>query len=181
MNIVILGPQGSGKGTQAKLLTEKFDFYYFESGEFLRELALKNDVVREMMDKGELVPSEELASYISAYLDEKEIYDNILFDGFPRELEQYTFFKNWLKDKQIKIDLVIVLLISKEVTIDRLMKRAREDDTKDAIEKRLELYRKETEPLIANFEKETKVVKVDGERTVEAIQKDLQEIIEKGN
>ncbi len=179
MNTVILGPQGSGKGTQAKLLTEKFGFYYFESGEFLRELATKNNVVRQMMDRGELVPSEELASYISAYLDEKEIYDNILFDGFPRELEQYVFFKNWLADKNLKINLVIVLEISKEVTVERLLKRGREDDTKDAIEKRLELYNQETKPLIASFEKETKVVKVDGERTIEAIQKDLEEIIEK--
>jgi adenylate kinase len=178
MNIVILGPQGSGKGTQAKLLAEKFDFLYFESGEFLRELALKNETLRQTMDKGKLVPSNELASYIESYLDQKQIYDNIIFDGFPRELAQYEFFKNWLRDKDVKFDLVIVLLVSEETTLKRLMLRKREDDTEEAIKKRLELYTKETVPLIEALKKETNVVEIDGERSVEEIQKDLEEIIQ---
>ena len=179
MNIVILGPQGSGKGTQAKLLATKFKFFYFESGEFLRGLAKKNETVRKFLDSGQLVPSEEFASYVCAYLDEKEIYDNILFDGFPRELNQYFFFKKWLTDRDMKFDLAILLEVSKEVTIERLMKRKREDDTGQAIQERLEIYRNETLPLISELEKGTQLVRVDGERTIEEIQKDLIEIVAK--
>jgi adenylate kinase len=177
MNIIILGPQGSGKGTQAKLLAEKFNFLYFESGEFLRELGRKNDVVRKILDKGEMVPGNELSSYISAFFDEKEIYNNIIFDGFPRFIDEYNFFAKWLKDKEIKIDLVIVLEVSRKVTLERLSKRAREDDTTEAISKRLEIYEKETLPLISKLQVETKVIKVDGERSVDDIQEELEGII----
>ncbi|CAN5299574.1 adenylate kinase [soil metagenome] len=173
MNIIILGPQGSGKGTQAKLIADKFNLFYFESGEFLRELAIKNEVVRAIMDKGELVPSNELASYIESFLDEKEIYDNIIFDGFPREVEQYKFFKDWLTEKKVNIDFSLLLNVSKETTMQRLLLRKREDDTPEAIEKRLELYRNETLPLIEELRKDSKLIEIDGERTVEEIQKEI--------
>src|SRR5258708_1475540 len=144
MNIVILGPQGSGKGTQAKLLAQKFGLFYFESGEFLREISLKNDKVREVLDKGELVNEKELTSYITAYLDEKQIYNNIIFDGFPRTIGQYKFFSEWLEEKKVGINLVIILEVSEETTLARLAKRDREDDTNGAIKIRLEVYKKET-------------------------------------
>src|SRR5258708_343721 len=169
MNILFLGPIGSGKGTQAKLLSEKLNYFYFESGEFLRQLALKNEVVKSILDKGELVPSKEFSSYVSAFLDEKELYDNIIFDGFPRDITEYNFFKNWLEEKQIKIDFAIVLMVSYETTLKRLALRKREDDTKGAIEERLEVYKKETLPLIVELKKNTKVIEIDGERKVQEI------------
>src|SRR5260221_560230 len=164
MNIVILGPQGSGKGTQAKLLAERFDLFYFEAGAFLRELAQKNNKVKEIIDAGNIVPGKEMS------------YD-ILFDGFPRTLDQYNFVKNWMDEKNIKFDLVVVLKVSSEVSIKRLILRRREDDTTEAIERRLELYKKETMPLIYELKKDTKVIEIDGERAVEEIQKDIERIV----
>lgn len=200
MNILLIGPQGSGKGTQARLLVEKLGFFYFESGGFLREIAEKNEKVRKMLSLGTFVPDEEMVSYVTAYLDEKGIYDNILFDGFPRSIVQYNFLKSWLNDKQVAISLTLVLIISEEETIRRLSSRRqdpktgkiynlitdpppdsidkntlvqREDDTPDAIKKRLGWYQDLVVPLIAQLKNESKVVELDGERPIEEIQNDL--------
>lgn len=177
MNIILFGPQGSGKGTQAQLLCEKFGFYYFESGEYLRRIAETNNELKKMLDDGIMVPDIELTSYLTAFLDQECLYDNILLDGFPRNLEQYNFLKIWLEHKQVTIDLVLVLEISKEETVKRLDKRKREDDTPDAIKNRLELYQTRTEPLIKELEKVTVVRRLNGERSIEEIQKDLVKII----
>lgn len=178
MNIILFGPQGSGKGTQAQLLAEKFGFFYFESGAYLRKIAETRPDLKKSLDQGNLVPDKEMTSYLTAFFDEKNLYDDIVFDGFPRTVEQYRFLKNWLVHKQVKIDLGIVLEISKAETIKRLLLRKRDDDTQDAINKRLELYKNRTELLINEIEKDTKIIKVDGERSIEDIQKDLVEIIE---
>lgn len=178
MNIILFGPQGSGKGTQAQLLCEKFGFYYFESGEYLRRIAETNNELKKMLDDGIMVPDIELTSYLTAFLDQESLYDNILLDGFPRNLEQYNFLKTWLEQKQVTIDLVLVLEISKEETIKRLTLRKREDDTPEAIKNRLELYQTRTELLIKELEKMTVVRRVNGERSVEEIQKDLARIIQ---
>lgn len=200
MNILLIGPQGSGKGTQARLLVEKLGFYYFESGEFLRKIAEKNEKVREMLSGGTFVPDKEMVSYVTAYLDEEGIYDNILFDGFPRSIVQYDFLKSWMSDKKVTVDLVLVLIISDEETIRRLSSRRqdsktgkiynlitdppppdidtevliqRDDDKPDAIKKRLGWYQDLVVPLIAKLKKETKVVELNGERPIEEIQTDL--------
>ena len=178
MNIILFGPQGSGKGTQARLLSDQCGFFYFESGAYLRRIAENNPDLRKMLDDGILVPDIEMTSYLTAFFDEKGLYDNILFDGFPRSIEQYNFLKKWLSEKQVKIDLGIVLEISEEETVKRLMLRKREDDTQEAIKKRLELYHARTEPLINEVQKDSKIVRVDGERSVEDIQNDLVKIIE---
>lgn len=178
MNIVLFGPQGSGKGTQAELLCEKFGFFYFESGAYLRRIAENNEELKKALDEGQLVPDIEFTSYLTAFFDEKNLYDDIIFDGFPRTLEQYNFLKVWLTEKQVKIDLCIVLEIGEEETVKRLLLRKRDDDTPEAIKKRLSLYRTRTEKLIEEIKKDTKVIVVDGERSVEDIQKDLIKIIE---
>lgn len=206
MNVVLLGPQGSGKGTQARLLCENFEFYYFETGEFLREIAKTNESVRDFQAKGILVPNKETSSYITSFLDNKNLYDGILFDGFPRNLEQYQIFKDWLKVKKVKIDLVIVISISEEETVKRLSARRqdpktgkiynlitdkppvgidinslvqRNDDKPEAIKKRLEIYNTQTVNLINEIKKNIRVEEINGERSINEIQKDLVKIIEK--
>lgn len=181
MNILLIGPQGSGKGTQARILTEKYGFYYFESGAYLRKIAENNSELRESLAQGNLVPDKEMTSYLTAFLDEKNLYDNIIFDGFPRTLEQYKFFKNWLSDKSVSLDLVIDLTISEKETLKRLLLRkrieGRGDDNPEAIKKRLALFRGRTQPLISELKKETKVVEIDGERPIEIIASDIDKFI----
>lgn len=206
MNILLIGPQGSGKGTQARILTEKYGYYYFESGEFLRKVAEKNENLKESLAEGKLVPDMEMTSYLTAFLDERNLYDDIIFDGFPRTVDQYNFLKNWLSDKKVRLDLVIALTISEKETLRRLNARRmdpktgeiynlvtepppagidpntliqRDDDKSEAIKKRLAFYRQRTEPLIIELKKDTKVVEVDGERPVEVIAKEIDGIVAK--
>lgn len=207
MNIILFGPQGSGKGTQARLICSKFGFFYFESGAYLRKIAENNEEVKNMMAKGILVPDKEMTSYLTAYLDQEHLYNDIVFDGFPRTLEQYNFLKIWLNQKMVKVDVGIVLEISQNETLKRLSARRqdpktgkiynlitdkppvdidlnslvqREDDKPEAIIKRLELYKSQTEPLLTEMEKDlVKVVKINGERPIDEIQKDIVVEIEK--
>ena len=206
MNILILGPQGAGKGTQARLLSEKLGLYYFETGSFLRDISSKNEGVRKLLAKGNLVPDREISSYVQAYFDEKGIYDNIIFDGFPRTVAQYNFFKEWLQDKNTSLDVVLVIKISEEESIRRLGARRqdpqtgkiynlitdlppdgvdkskliqREDDTPEAIKQRLAWYRQLVIPLIEVMKKDAKVIEIDGERPIEVIFKDILGILGK--
>lgn len=205
MNIILFGPQGSGKGTQARLLCDKFGFFYFESGSYLRRIAETHPDLKESLAVGNLVPDKEMTSYLTAFFDEKNLYDDIVFDGFPRTVEQYNFLKTWLNEKQVKINLAIVLIISEAETLKRLSARRqdpatgkiynlitdlppadidvdsliqRDDDKPEAIKVRLDLYRSRTELLITEIKKDTKVVEINGERPIEEIQKDLVKIIE---
>ena len=205
MNIILLGPQGSGKGTQARILCEKFGFSYFESGAYLRRIAEGNSELKEFLSTGKLVPDSEMTSYLSAYFDKENLYDNIIFDGFPRTVEQYNFWKNWLANRKMKLDLVIAIQINEEETIKRLSARRmdpktseiynlitdpppagfdesklvhRDDDKPEAIKVRLDLYKKRTEPLILELKKDTKVVELDGERPIAQIAEDLAKLVE---
>lgn len=124
MNILILGPQGSGKGTQAALLAEKYDMLHLESGQLLRSVAEINTRVRDIINKGELVPSG-----LSLELMEEEIEKDhgfekgIVFDGSPRTLDQYVAMKKWLTGKNQNIDLAVVITINEDETVARLSAR----------------------------------------------------------
>jgi len=125
MNIVLLGPQGSGKGTQAEILVKEFNFYYFEMGQFLRDLAKKDPIIYEYQNKkGKLVPDDIFFFGIKELLGYKvKIGNNLLLDGFPRSISQYETLNNWFNEFGVRVDLVLFINISEELTIERLSNR----------------------------------------------------------
>ena len=183
MNIILMGPQGSGKGTQAKLLADKFNLFYFEMGSFLRKLAGKNLLVDEIINKrGELLPDDMFFFAMKKLLGEKiSEGKGIILDGFPRTLRQYELLKNWFGEKNIKIDMVIFLDVGGKESIRRLSARRiyekRDDDRPEQIKKRLQIFDKETKPLLEVFQGEGVLFKVNGERSIDEIHKDLVRIV----
>lgn len=201
MIILILGPQGSGKGTQAKLLSEKFGFSYVSTGDVLREVAKTDKKINEMLKSGKYISDEVVLNLLKKFLDEKGSYDNLLLDGVPRRITQYEKLIKMLG----RIDLAINLTISKKETVRRLSARRldpktgiiynlvtsprppkgvnisslvqRSDDKPDAIASRLREHEMETKPLIELLAKEGILVEVDGERPIDVIHRDLVKII----
>ncbi|KKS81027.1 MAG: Adenylate kinase [Candidatus Woesebacteria bacterium GW2011_GWC1_43_10b] len=197
MNILILGPQGSGKGTQADLLAHKLGLFHFEIGNFLRQLAKENPEIDEKVNKkGELLEDREIFLLVTNFLDFKKMRNNIIFDGYPRSITQFNLLKSWLDKKGRKVDLGIFIDISRDESIKRLTSRRidrktgkvynlvtnppgpevkaedliqRQDDREEAIKERLNEYEKATEPLRGVLRKEGILLEVNGERSISEI------------
>jgi len=174
MNIIIFGPQGSGKGTQAQLLAETFGMHHISSGDILRDGATLGDKkcqkLKKLLDAGELVPDKEIIPIIKEHIKE----DDNIFDGFPRTIEQAHEL-----DEITNVDLVIELNVSDEEVIKRMKQRKRDDDKEELIKKRLEQYHDETEPLVEYYRPRGIVHKINANRPVQEIFNDIVKIIEK--
>lgn len=163
--IMFIGPQGSGKTTQAKILAEKTGFKYLGTGEMFREALKKKEEGWEKLKvilEGKLVDNEITCNFIKEKLEGLTNEKGIIIDGYPRNAEQKNIYDP-------DFDVVLYIKVSDEVAIDRLLGRGRVDDTTEAIQKRLELYHKETGPLLDVFLNEGKLWIVDGEKPIEAV------------
>ena len=127
MNVILLGPQGSGKGTQAELLVQKYGLNYVEMGKILRSIAESDNtyagIVKETIDKGELVPDEYVRLIAWDHINKQDKEKGFWFDGYPRSLEQFEYLEDMLRKFGKKIDWVIYLYISPEESIRRLSAR----------------------------------------------------------
>src|SRR3989344_817574 len=125
MNLIILGPQGSGKGTQARLLADSLGLFHFESGDFLREVAKADPKIDEIINKkGELFPDQEIFALVTKYLEEKlPNLENFILDGYPRSVWQYEVLKKWLAQKGRKLNWAIYLTLGQEESITRITAR----------------------------------------------------------
>ncbi len=170
MNLIVMGPVGSGKSTQAELLAQHLGLSLFNAGDLLyfksREDTPIGRKVRQIMETGGLVDDELVLKLIEEHLEGKEHGSGIVIDGFPRSLWQAQNFG-------FPIDGVIYLVVGDGVNKERLLKRGRKDDTSEIIDKRLSLYHKETEPILDFYRKKGILIEVDGERPIETIQEDI--------
>jgi adenylate kinase len=170
--ILILGPQGCGKGTQAALLSDKLGIPQISMGQLLRDTAKGEgalaDEIRDIQSHGTLVPDSIAIKVLDARLQEADMSNGYILDGFPRNEQQFLAF-----EKYDTPTMVIVIEVPPEVSIPRLMRRAelehRHDDTPEIIEKRLQIYVNDTKPIIERYRHQGLVRVVDGVGTIEEV------------
>jgi len=178
VNFLIFGPPGSGKGTQAVRLAEKFNLIHLSTGDMLRaEITAGTELGKKMsliMSKGELVPDEVVIEMIAYKIDNSKGSAGFLFDGFPRTVAQTASLEKMLNDRKMKIDQMLVLDVDHDELVKRLIARAelsgRPDDKDPAvIENRIDVYKEKTEPII-NYCRERGIYQpVEGMGTIDDI------------
>ena len=202
-NYVLIGPQGSGKGTQAKLISKEYNIPHVSTGDIFREIrAQSTDLgrkIKELIDNGNLVPDEITNQIIAERLGKPDCREGFILDGYPRNIAQAEFL-----EKNHPVKKVILLEVSEKETVKRMSARRvcsqckadyntvyirpekegicdkcggrliqRDDDGPEAIKKRLETYRKETAPLISYYDKRGILLKINGEQPIDEVFKDV--------
>lgn len=187
LNIVICGAPGSGKGTQSKLIAEKYNLKHLSTGDMLRnEIKLQTEIgkkAEEFISRGQLVPDEMIIAMLDHVLDkEMHHYKGIILDGFPRTYAQAEALEKLLKKRNEEITLLLDLKVNNEELISRLLKRAeisnRSDDKMDVIRKRLEIYYQNADEVNNFYKKTNKYVAIEGVGTVEEIFSRISQIID---
>ena len=171
MRLVLLGPPGAGKGTQAALLSDSLKIPHISTGDLFRANISNGTVLgkqaQEYMDAGNLVPTEVTAKMVQDRLNQDDAQEGFLLDGFPRTIEQAELLEEMLKKDGHSLDAVVNYVVSEDVVVERMLARGRNDDNEDTIRTRLEVYRDETAPLIDHYQ--DILVNIDAEGTVEDI------------
>ena len=183
MIIILFGPPGAGKGTQAERLVDKHNLKQLSTGDMLREAITEGSELgkkaRAIMDRGELVSDDIILSMIKDQL-RRSGSDGFIFDGFPRNLEQARALDEILHELELRLDLVIEIVVKDEVLINRIENRAREsknarnDDNEEVLKNRLNIYHKNTEMIKPYYLEQKKLVKIDGMRSIEQVSSDIE-------
>ena len=183
LRLVILGRQGSGKGTQCMRLSESYGTIHISTGDILRaavetqtELGKKAKVI---MDAGDLVPDEIINGIVAERIEMKDVLENgFILDGYPRTSAQAQALEGELLSKGLSLDLAINLEVPVDEVTQRMLDRSRADDTEEAITRRLEIYENETAPLLKWFEERNNLVVVDGLGTEDKVFSRLQNVVD---
>jgi adenylate kinase len=188
VNVLLLGPQGSGKGTQAKLISKTYGIPQVATGDMARELKELDTPlgheVKEIYDRGELLSDELIVRMIRDRLSRGDTIPGFILDGFPRNLAQAEALDALLEEVGRRLDVVFEFQIGdREVVMERIAKRAveegRTDDTPDAIRKRLEIYDRETAPLVEHYRtKHANVVGIHADQPVDDVFAEVREALE---
>lgn len=175
--LVIVGPPGAGKGTQAAGVSERLNIPWLSTGQAFRDVITSGselgDLIASYINEGNLVPDELTDRLVATRLDETGAENGFLLDGYPRTLAQVEALDKMLEERDAPLDAVIELDFPEEAIVDRLLKRAevegREDDTEEVIRHRIEVYHEKTQPLLDVYRKRGILVPIDGRGTIEEV------------
>jgi adenylate kinase len=185
-NILLLGPQGAGKGTQGRLIASEYAIPHVATGDMLRAAMADGgelgQQVRPIYDSGRLVPDDLMIALIRERLSGEDAREGFVLDGFPRTMAQADALEEMLREIGRDLDVVFEFQIPDEVGRERMLKRAAEegrtDDTPEAIDERLRLYHEETKPLIEYYRTRGNLIGVHGDRPVNQVFSEIQQTLE---
>ena len=193
MRIVLLGPPGAGKGTQAKRITDAYNVPHLSTGDMLRAAAsVETNIgkkIKETMASGKLVPDPLVLAAVIERIAQSDARHGFVLDGFPRTISQAVTFDDLLHTEGFKLDHVIELHVDEEVLLDRIVTRAREaaqaggavraDDNHEALKVRIDAYREQTAPLIDYYRSRNVLKSVDGLQPLDAVTAQIFQVMER--
>ena len=185
MNIVLFGPPGAGKGTQAKYLVKKLNSFQISTGDLLREEIYKNSDIGKLitndMKNGKFVSDEIVNKLIENFVSDPQKKNKFIFDGYPRSLSQAKNLDDLLETSNQKIDLILYLKVDKETVVKRLEKRKiienRSDDETTTILKRFDTYMNTTEPVLKYYSENPNFREIDGSLEIDEITRKIDTFI----
>lgn len=188
MRLILLGPPGAGKGTQAQFMVEQHGIAQLSTGDMLRAaVAAKTPIglqAKEIMDRGDLVSDEVVVGIVSDRVDEPDCAKGFILDGFPRTVAQAEALDVMLQQKGLRLDTVIELAVDEGILLDRIVKRAEEteggpraDDNAEALAKRLSVYREQTQPLIDYYSGTGLLSSVDGMQSMDEVRASIETVL----
>jgi adenylate kinase len=190
MRLILLGPPGAGKGTQAQRLVEKHGIVQLSTGDMLRAASAAGTPVgqraKAIMDRGDLVPDDVMIAIIAERLERPDTGKGFILDGFPRTVDQAVALDHLLEERGIALDGIVEIVVDHAILRDRILGRAREtggaraDDTEATVTKRLDVYRAQTAPVADHYRRRGVLKQVDGMGTVEEVAMRIDESLHAG-
>ena len=188
MNVILFGPPGAGKGTQAQMLVSEFGMVQLSTGDMLRaaiaaqsELGLK---AKSIMDAGQLVSDDIMIGMISERMDAPDCANGVILDGFPRTVAQAEALDQMFADKNISLDSVIEIAVDEAALFARIENRAaetggsRSDDNAEVLAERLKVYHANTAPILPYYKDKNKLVTIDGMQSIDKVSEDIRSVMQ---